>query len=77
MRGRGGDNDNLALVLERGAGSDIEVCCRYTDVKELDCCEGRENCHQYCVEISSGVHLPRMLWSGLRNMSGGVEVVEV
>ena len=27
-------------------------------------------------EICSGVHLPRMFWSGLRNMSQGVEVVE-
>ena len=72
----GGDTDNLAQVLERGAGSDSEVCCRYTDVKEFDCWEVRENCHQYCVEIFSVVYLPRMLWCGLRNMSGGVEVVE-
>ena len=72
----GGDTDNLFQVLERRAGSDSEVCFRYTDVKEFDCWEGRENCHQYCVEICSVVHLPRMLWSGLRNMYGGAEVVE-
>jgi len=34
-------------------------------VKEFDFLEGRENCYQYCVEICSGVHLTRMLWSGL------------
>jgi len=71
-----GDTDNLGQVLERRARSDSEVCCRYTYVKEFDSWEGHENFHQYCVEICSGVHLPRMLWSGLRNMSWGVEVVE-
>jgi hypothetical protein len=68
--------DNLAQVLERRAGSDSEVCCSFTDVKEFDSLEGRENCHQYYVEICSGVHLPRMLWSGLSNTSEGVEVAE-
>ena len=74
--GGGGDTDNLAQVLERRAGSDSEVCCRYTYVKEFDSWEGHENCHKYCVEICSGVHLHRMLSSGLRNMSWSVEVVE-
>ena len=60
----------------RRAGSDSEVCCSFTYVKEFDSWEGHENCHQYFVEICSGVHLPRMLWNGLRNMSQGVEVVE-
>ena len=54
--------------------SDSDICCTFTDVKEFDSWEGHENCHQYCVQICSGVHLPRMLWSGLRNMSQGVEV---
>jgi hypothetical protein len=45
-------------------------------VKEFDSLEGHGNCHQYCVEICSGVHLHRMLWSGLRNMSWGPEIVE-
>ena len=64
-------------ILERRAGSDSEVCCRYTDVKEFDSWEGHENCcHKYCVEICSRVHPPRILWSGLRNMFRGVEVVE-
>jgi len=48
----------------------------YTDVKEFDSWEGHENCHKCCVEICSGVHLPRIIWSGLRNMFQGVEVVE-
>ena len=38
-------------------------------VKEFDFWAGHEKCHKYCVEICSGVHLPRMLWNGLRNMS--------
>ena len=62
--------------LDRMAGSDSEVCCKYTEVKEFDSWEGHENCHKYCVEICSVVHLPRMFWIGLRNMSGGVEVAE-
>jgi len=45
-------------------------------VKEFDSWERHENCHKYCVEISSVVHLTRIIWSGLRNMSWGVEVVE-
>jgi len=53
----GGDNDNLAHVLKRRARSDSEVCCSFTDVKEFDSWEGCENCHQFCVEIWSGVHL--------------------
>ena len=73
--GRGGPRQ-FSQVLERRAGSDSEVCCGYTDVKEFDSWEGRENCHKYCVEICSVVRLPRMFWSGLRNMSGGVEVAE-
>ena len=45
-------------------------------MKEFDCYEGRENCHQFCVEICSGVNLLRILYSGLMNMSQGVGVVE-
>ena len=44
-------------------------------MKEFDSWEGRENCHQFCVDICSGVHLPRMNSIGIRNMSQGVEVV--
>jgi hypothetical protein len=41
-------------------------------VKEFDSWEGQENCH-YFVEICCRVHLPKMVWSGLRNMSKVVE----
>ena len=43
-------------------------------MKEFDSWEGRENCHQFCVEICSAVHLPRKFWIGIMNMSQGVEV---
>ena len=45
-------------------------------MKEFDSWEGHEYCQKYCVEICSRVHLPRILCSGLRNMSRSVEVVE-
>ena len=44
-------------------------------MKEFDSWEGRENCHQFCVEICSAFHLSRNLWSGLMYMSQGVEMV--
>jgi hypothetical protein len=53
--------DTVAHVLERRGGSDSEVFCCFTDVKEFDSWEECENCHQYCVEICSGVRLPKML----------------
>jgi hypothetical protein len=68
--------ESLAQVLDRRGGSNSDICCCLMDVKEFDSWEGCENCLQYFLHVCSGVRLPKMLWSGLRNMSRGIKMVE-